>query len=149
MLLDLWLRDIAGRSISGNVLWSRGDNGRTLWRVERGPGDIAECFDCPAPEAAKAVLPSDATPADILAANLIKALRRPVDPSDPRVGRLIADVANQTVNTVVRAQEPSLAVKRDDGHDRAMGALIEERRQKALLAIEKMRGGGSDPGKKH
>jgi hypothetical protein len=96
-------------------------------------------------------LDDDAPPAELLAANLRKALRRqaelldlPVDPADLRVSRLIADVANQTVNAVVRAQEASLAAKRDDEHDRAMEALIEERRQKALLAIEKMRAGGRE-----
>jgi hypothetical protein len=93
-------------------------------------------------------------PSDYLAANLRKALHRqaelldlPVDPADPRVGRLIADVANQTVNAVVRAQEASLAAKRDDEHDRAMEALIEERRQAAILAIEKMGRGASSKGR--
>jgi hypothetical protein len=105
--------------------------------------------DCtePEPPPTRVLLPSDATPADLLAANLRKALHRqaelldlPVDPADPRVGRLIADVANQTLNAALRAQENSLAAKRDDDeHDRAMAALIEERRQKALLQIAKMR----------
>jgi hypothetical protein len=154
MLLDLWLRDIAGRPIGEHVLWSRGDNGRTLWRVERGPEDIAVCSDCPAPEAAKAVLPSDAPPAELLAANLIKALRRqtellelPIDLNDPKTNRLIVDVANQTVNAVVRTQEAILAVKRDEEHDRAIEALFEERQQKALLAIEKMGQGASSKGR--
>jgi len=91
--------------------------------------------------------PEERTPANLLTANLHRALARqaelldlPVDPDDPRVSRLVADVANQTLNAALRAQENSLAVKRDDDeHDRAMEALIEERRQKALLAIEKMR----------
>jgi hypothetical protein len=77
---------------------------------------------------------------------LRKALRRqaelldlPVDPADPRVNRLIADVANQTLNAALRAQENSLAAKSDDDeHDRAMEALIEERRQKAILEIARM-----------
>jgi hypothetical protein len=77
---------------------------------------------------------------------LIKALRRqaelldlPVDPDDPRVSRLVADVANQTLNAALRAQENSLAAKSDDDeHDRAMEALIEERRQKAILEIARM-----------
>jgi hypothetical protein len=51
------------------------------------------------------------------------------------------------VNAVVRAQEASLAAKRDDEHDRAMEALIEERRQAAILAIEKMGRGASSKGR--
>jgi hypothetical protein len=96
-----------------------------------------------------ALLPSDApdlAPSDYLAANLRKALARqaelldlPVDPADPRVGRLIADVVNQTLNAALRAQENSLALKRDDDeYDRMMEARLEERRQAALLAIEKL-----------
>jgi hypothetical protein len=85
-------------------------------------------------------LPPDATPAELLAANLRKALRRQaefldlaLDPTDSRLNRLIAEVANQTVNAVVRAQEKSLAAKRDEEDDRAMEALFEERMKKASL----------------
>jgi hypothetical protein len=67
----------------------------------------------------------------------------PLDPADPRVNRLIADVANQTVNAVVRAQEASLAAKRDDEHDRAMEALLEERMRKAQLEIDRMSAAGA------
>ena len=69
----------------------------------------------------------------------------PLDPVDPRVGRLIAEVANQTVNAVVRAQEKSLAAKRDDEHDRAMEALFEERMKKAQLEIDRLNAAGPSP----
>jgi hypothetical protein len=94
--------------------------------------------------------PEERTPANLLTANLHRALARqaelldlPLDPADPRVNRLIADVANQTVNAVVRAQEASLAAKRDDEHDRAMEALLEERMRKAQLEIDRMSAAGA------
>jgi hypothetical protein len=91
-------------------------------------------------------LPEERTPAELLTANLHRSLARqaelldlPLDPDDPRVARLIADVANQTLNAALRAQENTLAAKRDDDeHDREMEALIEERRQKAILEIARM-----------
>jgi hypothetical protein len=43
------------------------------------------------------------------------------------------------LNAALRAQENSLAAKReDDEHDREMEAWIEERRQKAILEIARM-----------
>ena len=94
--------------------------------------------------------PEERTPANLLTANLHRALARqaelldlPLDPADPRVNRLIADVANQTVNAVVRAQEKSLAAKRDEEHDRAMEALFEERMRKAQLEIDRLRAPGA------
>jgi hypothetical protein len=144
--LGLWLGSFKGKPIGWDVS-SRTIHGSAVWSVIENP--LAE-VTAPPP-----ALDDNATPADLLAANLRKALHRqaelldlPVDPADPRVNRLIADVANQTVNAVVRAQEASLAAKRDDDeHDRAMEALIEERRQKALLAIEKMDQGASSKGR--
>jgi hypothetical protein len=126
---------------SRDEIWERLQEGFAAQERERAEVE-AEAVRRPAPVR----LPPDATPAELLAANLRKALHRqaeildlPVDPADPRVGRLIADVANQTLNAALRAQESSLAAKRDDDeHDRAMEALIEERRQKALKIIAKM-----------
>src|ERR1700730_17511271 len=125
-------------SIAGALCGMSKAGWKTLWRAWISRPASFRCT-----EAHPDGLPfPDLAPSDYLAANLRKALHRqaelldlPVDPADPRVGRLIADVANQTVNAVVRAQGASLAAKRDDDHDRAMEALIEERRQKALLAI--------------
>jgi hypothetical protein len=115
-----------------------------LWRVESAgcsrsnPGIADACGE--APGAALVCPPEPAgnacglAPADYLASNLRKALRRqvefldlPLDPTDSRLNHLIAEVANQTVNAVVRAQEKSLAAKRDEEDDRAMEALFEER----------------------
>jgi len=55
-------------------------------------------------------------------------LHKSVDPADPRVNRLIADVANQTVNTVVRSggqpcgEAGRRARPRDGGADRGAAA---------------------------
>ena len=143
---------------------SRVERGRTLWRVESIADVCAtDCkpapacvlsnsgiVDAPGPALVCPPPAPETAPADYLAANLRKALRRqaefldlPLDPADPRVNRLIADVANQTVNAVVRAQEKSLAAKRDDEHDRAMEALFEERMRKALLEIDRLNAAGS------
>jgi hypothetical protein len=152
------------RGISGGFrLVSRVERGRTLWRVASADCKPAPAcvlsnsgiVDAPGPAL---VCPSQApenvcdglTPADYLASNLRKALRRqaelldlPLDPADSRLNRLIAEVANQTVNAVVRAQEKSLAAKRDDEQDRAMEALFEERMKKAQLEIDRLNAAGS------
>jgi hypothetical protein len=128
---------------SRDEIWERLQEGFAAQERERAEVEAeAEAVRRPAPVR----LPPDATPAELLAANLRKALHRqaeildlPIDPSDPRVARLIADVANQTLNAALRAQENTLAAKRDDDeHDRAMEAFIEERRQKALKMIARM-----------
>jgi hypothetical protein len=144
--LGLWLGAFKNKPIGWDVS-SRTIHGTAVWSVIENP--LAEVTAPPVPDRPPP-LDDDATPADLLAANLIKALRRqaelldlPVDPADPRVGRLIADVANQTVNAVVRAQEKSLAAKRDEEHDRAMEALFEERMKKAQLEIDRLNAGGS------
>lgn len=95
-------------------------------------------------------LPPDATPADLLAANLRRSLHRQaelldlsIDPDDPKTNRLIADVANQTLNAALRAQENSLAPKRD-GNRMASLRLMEAVRRAERLAEEDCAG---DPAK--
>jgi hypothetical protein len=129
---------------SRDEIWERLQEGFAAQERERAEVE-AEAVRRPAPVR----LPPDATPAELLAANLRKALHRqaefldlPLDPSEPRENRLIANVANQTVNTVVRAQEAVFAAKRDDEHDRAMEALFEERMKKAQLEIDRMNAAG-------
>jgi hypothetical protein len=145
--------------LGGFRLVSRVDRGRTLWRVESvdctpEPGTAVHSNPdaCGGAPGGALVCPSTdgLAPADHLASNLRKALRRqaefldlPLDPLDPRLNRLIAEVANQTVNAVIHAQEKSLAAKRDDEHDRAMEALFEERMKKAQLEIDRLNAAGS------
>jgi hypothetical protein len=76
------------------------------WRVERVEGLGGE------PDHARslqATIAPDATPAEMLASNIQQSLRRqaellnlPIDPDDPKTMRLIADVANQTLNAGLR-----------------------------------------------
>ena len=150
----------------GFRLVSRVERGRTLWRVspasfespdckrsltgEQEPG-AAGCGDAggalvrSTAQAPENVCIDGFAPADYLASNLRKALRRqaefldlPLDPVDPRLNRLIAEVAYQTVNAVIHAQEKSLAMRRDDEHDRAMEALFEARQRHAEAEIERL-----------
>jgi hypothetical protein len=58
---------------------------------------------------------------------------------------LILAAADSTIEQTIRLRTNQLAPAPSDDLEQ----IIEERRQKALLAIEKMRGGGSDPGKKY
>ena len=143
--LGLWLGAFKNKPNGWDVS-SRTIHGTAVWSVIENP--LAEVTAAAVPDRPPP-LDDDAPPAELLAANLIKALRRqaelldlPVDPADPRVGRLIADVANQTVSAIVRSQEAILAVKRDEEHDRAMEALFEERMRKAQLEIDRMNAAG-------
>jgi hypothetical protein len=58
-----------------------------------------------------------------------------------RLRALILTAADSTINQTIALRSNMLATAQDtraDEHDRAMEALIEERRQKALLMIAKM-----------
>jgi hypothetical protein len=58
-----------------------------------------------------------------------------------RLRALILTAADSTINQTIALRSNMLAMAQDtraDEHDRAMEALIEERRQKALLTIAKM-----------
>jgi hypothetical protein len=168
MLLDLWLRDIAGRTIGEHVLWRRGDNGRTLWRVERAESGIVEGSDCeggavhlPSGITPAALLPApaqgatpcpDLSPAEMLAANLRKSLQRqaelldlPLNPEDTRLTRLISDVANQTLSAALRASEETLRAKRDGS--REISPYLQSRVEEAERRVQELRpstAGGSD-----
>jgi hypothetical protein len=59
-----------------------------------------------------------------------------------RLRALILAAADSTIGQTIALRSNMLAMAQDtraDEHDRAMEALIEERRQQALLMIEKMR----------
>jgi hypothetical protein len=135
-LLELWLKDIAGRPIGGHVLRGRADSGRVSWRLER----VEE------PEPLQATLAEDPSPAEMLARNVEQSLRRqaellnlPIDMEDPKTMRLIADVANQTLNAGLRAQESALAAKRDGNRMPSARLLEAVRRADELCAADRKR----------
>jgi hypothetical protein len=56
-----------------------------------------------------------------------------------RMRSLVLAAADSTINQTIQLRTNQLSAAADDEHDRAMEALIEERRQAALLTIAKMR----------
>jgi hypothetical protein len=73
----------------------------------------------------------------------ILAIPLPVDDDDSpeatRLRSLILTAADSTISQTIALRSNMLAMAHDNEHDRAMEALIEERRQAALLTIAKMR----------
>jgi hypothetical protein len=111
-----------GASDGGLRFASRANQGRKVWRVERIEEPTESITPEPEPLMQPVVpeLPPDATPGELLAANVVQALRRqhealqiPFDREDPRINRLISDQINSSINAGIRAQEAVLAAKRD------------------------------------
>jgi hypothetical protein len=123
------------------------------WRVERVEGLGGE------PDHARslqATIAPDATPAEMLASNIQQSLRRqaellnlPIDPDDPKTMRLIADVANQTLNAGLRAQETVLAAKRDGNRTPSARLLAAVARADALCAADRERDARNKTQKEH
>jgi hypothetical protein len=73
----------------------------------------------------------------------ILSLAMPADSDDSveahRTRSLILSASDSTIGQTIALRSNMLAMAHDNEHDRAMEALIEERRQAALLTIAKMR----------
>jgi hypothetical protein len=138
-----------GASRDGGLRFaSRVNQGRKVWRVERAESITPE----PEPERQQQQqpvvpeLPPDATPGELLAANIMQALRRqhealhiPFDREDPRINRLISDQINSSINAGIRAQEAVLAAKRDGSRMPSPRLLAAVARAEAMGEEDKRR----------